>query len=196
MRWIPTIEIATANGVREVTVQSRLLSEGKIFLSGEIDSQMSNSILFQLMHLKSQGINPTIIIDSPGGCVRSGFAICDAVEAFPGEVTMVVAGMAASMAAVILSCGTKGRRFILPHSEVMIHEPLVDQCPGGNASAMERRSRSLLKTRDLTSGILARNTGHSLEEVNRKIEYDCYMDAREALEFGIVDAIPESIYSL
>ena len=144
------------------------------------------------------GIAPTVIINSGGGSVTAGLAICDAVEAFPGGVTMVVTSMAASMAAVILSCGSRGRRFVLPHAEVMLHEPLVTtEAPSSlNASAMRRKSDSLLKTRDLLSSILAKNCGHTLEEVNRQIEYDFYMDSHAAVEFGIVDAVLEDIYSL
>lgn len=196
MSWNPTIEIASAYGVREVRIQSKLLSEGKIFLNGEITSQTVDEVLSQLFYLKTMGITPCILINSGGGSVTAGLAICDCIKAFPGEVTIVVSGIAASMAAVILSCGTKGRRFILPHSEVMIHEPLIGDCPGGNASAMRRRSDSLLKTRDITSGILAENTGHTLEEVNSRIEHDFYMSSLEAVDFGIVDAILEDIYSL
>ena len=197
MVWTPCIEIATAAGVREVRLQSRLLGAGKILLNGEITAPLADEVIAQLLYLKGEGIDPVLFINSNGGSVNAGLAICDALRAYPGPVSMLVTGMAASMAAVIFSNGTKGRRFVLPHAEVMIHQPLIGDCPGGNAGEIRRRSQSLLKTRDVLSGILAENTGHTLEEVNERIEYGDYsMTGPEAVEFGIADAVLENLYDL
>lgn len=195
--WIPSFESESAQGVREVSVQTRLLSKRNIFLNGEIDSEMANSILMQLLYLTGENDEPiNIFINSPGGEVTSGLMIYDAISEIKSPINMYCTGMAASMAAVILAGGQKGRRFILPHSKTMIHEPLISHGVGGSASSIKSISESILETRDITNGILAKHTGKTIEEINEVTAHDYYMNAKESVEFGICDEIKTNFYKI
>lgn len=188
--WIPSFESESAQGIREVSVQTRLLSKRNIFLNGEIDADTANSILMQLMYLEAESSEPVnLYINSPGGEVNSGLLIYDALQATTVPVNMYCTGLAASMAAVILAGGRKGRRFILPHSKTMIHEPLISGGVGGSATSIKSISDSILETRNITNGILAKHTGKSLEEINDITAHDHYMNAQETVEFGLCDEV-------
>lgn len=188
--WIPSFESESAQGVREVSVQTRLLTQRNIFLNGEINADTANSILMQLLFLEAESQDPiNLYINSPGGEVTSGLLIYDVIQATSVPVNMYCTGIAASMAAVILAGGQKGRRFILPHSKTMIHEPLISNGVGGSATSIKSISDSILETRDITNGILAAHTGKTIEEINEITTHDHYMNAKETVEFGLCDEV-------
>lgn len=188
--WIPSVEVESANGTREVALVTRHLMNRKIFLTGQIDNQMANDFVSQFMYLESESSDPiTIYINSPGGEVNAGLLIYDVLQGTNLQVNMVCVGIAASMAAVLLAGGQEGRRYILPHSKVMIHEPLLMNGVGGSATSIKHISESILETKDMVNGILAEHTGKSLEEINEATRYDNYMNADEAIEFGMCDSV-------
>lgn len=193
--WNPTFESESASGSREVSVRTRLLSNRNIFITGEINTDTANEVLMQLMYLTDESDEPiNIYLNSPGGEVNSGLMIYDAIQAVECPINIYCTGMAASMAAIILAGGQAGRRFILPHSKTMIHEPLINGGVGGSASSLKSISDSILETRDITNGILAQHTGKSLKEINKVTAHDHYMNAEESVAFGICDAVVTSIY--
>ena len=188
LQWIPSIEVEGVNGTREVSLVTHLLMDRKIFLTGEINSDTASTFIAQLLFLEEESDKPiTIYINSPGGEVNAGLLIYDALQGTSLEVNMVCTGMAASMAAVILCGGQEGRRHILPHSKVMIHEPLLSNGVGGSATSIKHISESILETRDVISSILSKHTGKSMEEIMEAIAFDNYMDAEKAIAFGICD---------
>lgn len=190
LQWIPSIEVEGVNGTREVSLATHLLMDRKIFLTGEINSDTASTFIAQLLFLETESDKPiTIYINSPGGEVNAGLLIYDALQGTSLEVNMVCTGMAASMAAVILCGGQEGRRQILPHSKVMIHEPLLSNGVGGSATSIQHISESILETRDVISSILSKHTGKSMEEIMEAIAFDNYMDAEKAIAFGICDSI-------
>lgn len=192
-KWIPTIEIETARGTREVTLMTRNLMERKIFLLGTIDSEMANSFVLQMLYLDNEDKPVDIIINSPGGEVNAGLLIYDIIQSCRNEVNIYCAGLAASMAAIILAGGEKGHRFILPHSKVMIHEPLIAGGIGGSATSIRNISDSILETRALANGILAKHTGKTVEEIDEATSFDNYMNAEQAVAFGLCDKVVEGI---
>lgn len=192
--WTPSVEIESAHGTREVTLQTRHLMNRCIFLTGEINSESANSFLSQFLYLSQDKEKPiTIYINSPGGEVNAGLAIYDIIQGSELEINMVCLGMAASMAAVILAGGQKGRRYILAHSKVMIHEPLIANGVGGSATSIKNISESILETREIVNGILAKHTGKTLEEINAATSFDNFMNAKEAIEFGLCDSITAGV---
>lgn len=193
-RWLPTIEVESAHGVREVTLNSRHLMNRRIFLTGEIDAAYANSIVSQLLFLEEDSDKPVdLYINSPGGEVNAGLLIYDALQASKLKINIICMGYAASMAAIILAGGQKGRRYIMEHSKVMIHEPLIANGMGGSASSVKNISDAILETRDMINQILADHTGKTLEEVNEATRYDNYMNAEEAISFGICDKVIKSL---
>lgn len=193
INWIPSVEVESSHGTREVTLTTRHLMNRRIFLKGTIDSEMADDFISQMLYMEEKKEPVTIYIDSPGGEVNAGLAIYDAIQGSELEINMVCVGMAASMAAVILSGGQKGRRYIFPHSKVMIHEPLLSNGVGGSATSIRNISDSILKTRDIINTILAEHTGKTLEEINKATDHDNYMYADEAVEFGMCDSITTKI---
>lgn len=194
MSWIPSIEVESAHGTREVSLTTRHLMNRRIFLTGSIDERMANDFLAQFMYLEQESDEPvTIYINSPGGEVNAGLMIYDMIQGSRLPVNMVCTGMTASMAAILLAGGQKGRRYILKHSKVMIHEPLISNGVGGSASSIKNISDSILETREIVNGILAEHTGKSLKEINEATHFDNYMNAEEAKEFGICDEITSNI---
>lgn len=192
--WIPSIEVESAHGVREVSLRTRHLMNRCIFLNGEIDDDMANVFIAQLLYLEQEAENPiTIYINSNGGSINAGLMIYDAIQGSQLDINMIATGLAASMAAIILAGGQKGRRMILPHSKVMIHEPLIAQGVGGSATSIQNISDSILKTRETVNGILAKHCEKSIEEINDATSFDHYMNAEEAIEFGICDKITYKI---
>ncbi len=192
--WDPMIEVESSNGTREVSLSTRHLMNRRIFLTGSIEEETATAFLSQLLFLEQDSDLPvTIYINSPGGEINSGLMIYDAIQGCGLEIYMVCTGRAASMAAILLAGGQKGRRYILKHSKVMIHEPLIAGGVGGSASSIKNISESILETREIVNGILAEHTGKSIEEINAATNFDNYMNAKEAIEFGICDAITERI---
>ena len=192
--WTPSIEVESVNGTREVSLTTRHLMNRNVFLQGTIDSDMANQFLSQLLYLEQESEEPvTIYINSPGGEVNAGLVIYDAIQGSNLEIKMICTGMAASMAAILLAGGQKGNRYILEHSKVMIHEPLLANGVGGSATSIKNISESILETRKIVNGILAEHTGKSIEEINEATSFDNYMNAKEAIEFGICDAITKQI---
>lgn len=186
----PTIEVESAHGVREVSLETRHLMNRRIFIQGEINDESANDFLSQMLYLEQESKEPiTIYINSPGGSVNAGLVIYDCIQSSELKIDIVCAGMAASMAAILLAGGQKGNRYIFPHSKVMIHEPLLSHGVGGSATSIKNISDSIIETRELVNKILASHTGKSLEEIGKATSFDNYMNAEEAIEFGICDQI-------
>ncbi|HJD05569.1 MAG TPA: ATP-dependent Clp endopeptidase proteolytic subunit ClpP [Candidatus Onthoplasma faecipullorum] len=186
---IPMVIDQVGNVERSYDIYSRLLEDRIIFLTGEINDQMANTIVAQLIYL--EGKNPDkdiyMYINSPGGSVTAGLAIYDTMQYIKCDVSTFCIGMAASMAAVILSSGAKGKRICLPHSEVMIHQPLGGA--QGQATDIEIQSRHIQKTREMLNKILSDNTGKSMEVINKDTERDNFLDAKQAQKYGLVDKV-------
>ncbi len=188
---IPMVVDQVGNNERSYDIYSRLLEDRIIFLSGEIDDNTANSVVAQLIYLEGKNPDKDIFmyINSPGGSVSAGLAIFDTMNYIKCDVSTICIGMAASMAAVLLSSGAKGKRIILPHAEVMIHQPLGGA--QGQATDIEIHARHIQKTRELLNNILAKNTGKKIAEIQKDTERDNFMDAQSALEYGLVDKILE-----
>lgn len=186
---IPTIIENTGRGERVYDIYSRLLKERIIFLGSPINDQVANNVMAQLIFLEYE--NPekdiTLYINSPGGLVSSGMAIYDTMQHIRPDVVTICIGNCISMAAVLLSAGTKGKRYALPHSRIMLHQPMG--AATGQSSDIQIHAKEIVRTRDELNGIVSLHTGRSLEEVKSKTDRDFYMSAQEALEFGIVDEI-------
>ncbi|MDY3109200.1 MAG: ATP-dependent Clp protease proteolytic subunit [Lachnospiraceae bacterium] len=189
--WTPAIEEESCNGNREISLRTKHFTKGKLFLTGEVTEEMANNFVSEFLYLVEKGEPVDIYINSPGGSVNAGLVIYDVIQSCADkiEINMYCTGMAASMGAVILAGGQKGRRFILPHSEVMIHEPLIAGGMGGSATSIKRKADSILETKAITNGILALHTGKSVEEIDEATSYDNFMNAKEAVAFGICDEI-------
>jgi len=186
---IPYVIEQTARGERVYDIYSRLLKDRIIFLGTPIDAQVANTIVAQLLFLDAQNPNQEIrlYINSPGGEVDAGLAIYDTMQFVRAPVSTIVIGMAASMAAVILAAGEKGRRYALPHSKVMIHQPWGGA--RGTASDIAIQAQEILKAKKLLNQILAQHTGQPLEKVERDTDRDYYLSAQEALEYGLIDQV-------
>lgn len=194
MSWIPSVEVESSYGTREVSLATRHLMNRNIFLTGSIDGEMADSFLAQFLYLEQESDDPiTIYINSPGGEVNAGLMIYDIIQGSRLPINMVCTGMAASMAALLLAGGQKGRRYILGHSKIMIHEPLISNGVGGSATSIKNISESILETREIVNGILAEHTGKSMEEINEATSFDNYMNAEEAIKFGICDEITTNV---
>lgn len=188
--WTPCVEVESARGSREVMLAAKYLKNRKIFLNGTIDSDAANRFLLQLIYLEDESDEPvTVYINSLGGEVNAGLLIYDLIQGSSLDIRLVCTGMAASMAAVILSGGRKGNRYIFPHSKVMIHEPLIANGVGGSATSIRNISDSIMETREILNGILARHTGKTVEQINEATRFDHFMNAEEAIEFGICDKV-------
>ena len=189
--WTPAVEEESCNGAREILLQTRHFTNRRLFLTGEVTEEMANSFVSQLLYLAQSEEPIDIYINSPGGSVNAGLVIYDLIQACEGKVpiNMYCVGMAASMGAVILAGGQKGRRFILPHSRCMIHEPLISGGMGGSASSIKKTAESILETKSITNGILAKHTGKTVEEIDEATSFDNYMNAEAAVEFGLCDEI-------
>lgn len=187
---IPTVIETSPNGERAYDIYSRLLKERIIMLDGPIDSHTASIITAQLLFLESQGKEDiTLYINSPGGSVTDGLAIYDTMNYIDCDVSTIVTGMAASMGSVLLSAGTKGKRYALPNSEVMIHQPLISGGLSGQCTDIKIHADNLVKTRDRLENILAKNTGKDIETVHNACERDNYLTAEDALSFGLIDSI-------
>lgn len=188
MNLIPTVIEKSNFGERAYDIYSRLLKDRIIILSGEIDDTMSNSIVAQLLYL--DGINHddiSIYINSPGGSITAGMAIYDTMNFISSKVSTICIGMAASMAAFLLSSGEVGKRYCLENAEVMIHQPLGGA--QGQATEIKIAAERILKLKKRLNKILATNTGKSLKKIEKDTERDYFMDSSEALKYGIIDSV-------
>lgn len=194
MMYQPAIERESVNGIKEVSLYTNAFTNRKVFLFGLIDEKTVHTFTAQMLYLMEDELSPIdIFINSPGGDVNSGLAIYDLIQLCKAPVNMYCMGMAASMGALILAGGKKGHRFIMPHSQVMIHEPLIPNGVGGSASSIKSTADSILQTRELLNGILAKHTGKTLEEINKATDHDNFMTADEAIEFGLCDKVTARI---
>ena len=192
MNLVPTVIEQSSRGERAYYIYSRLLKDRIIMLSGPIEDNMANSIVAQLLFLDAQDSTKDIYlyINSPGGVVTSGMAIYDTMNFIKSDVQTIVIGMAASMASVLVSSGTKGKRFGLPHSTVMIHQPSGGA--QGQQTEIQIAAEEILKTRKMINEILAKNSGQSFEQVEQDTERDHYLTAQEAVDYGLLDGVMDS----
>lgn len=192
--WIPSVEVETNAGTREVALDTRHLMNRKVFLTGKIDEDSINKVVSQLLYLSGESNEPIhLYINSGGGEVNAGLLLYDVIQGLDIPIYTYCIGMAASMAAVLLAGGQKGRRFILPHSKTMIHEPLINGGVGGSATSIKNISENILNTKALLNGILAKHTGKTCDEIDEATAYDHYMTAQESVEFGLCDKVIDSL---
>jgi ATP-dependent Clp protease protease subunit len=186
---IPTVIEKTTYGERAYDIYSRLLKDNIIFLGGGIDDHTANIIIAQLLFLQSEDPKKDIslYINSPGGSVTATLAIIDTMNHIKNDVSTVCVGIAASGGAMVLSAGKQGKRFALPNSEVMIHQPLGGA--EGQATDIEISARHILKTRENLNKMLAKNTGQPLSKIEKDVERDFFMSAEEAKKYGIIDKV-------
>lgn len=186
---IPMVIEQSGRGERSYDIYSRLLKERVIFLVGPVNDQTANLVVAQLLFLESENPDKDIsfYINSPGGSVSAGMAIFDTMNFIKPDVSTLCTGMAASMGAFLLAAGAKGKRFALPNSKVMIHQPLGGM--QGQATEIEIHTREILKTREQLNKILAERTGQPLEKIQRDTERDYFLSADEAKDYGLVDQV-------
>lgn len=186
---VPTVLEKTQFGERAYDIYSRLLKERIIFVGGVVDDTMANLIIAQLIFLENEDSKKdiTMYVNSPGGSVQSGLAIIDTMHFIKPDVSTVCTGLAASMGAMILSQGAKGKRFALPNSEVMIHQPLSGV--EGQASDIEIKAKHIVRIKDSLYKMLSKSTGKSIEQITKDADRDNWMTAEEAKKYGIVDEI-------
>ncbi|HEX2238717.1 MAG TPA: ATP-dependent Clp endopeptidase proteolytic subunit ClpP [Gammaproteobacteria bacterium] len=189
LNLVPMVVEQTARGERAYDIYSRLLKERVIFVVGPIEDYMANLIVAQLLFLESE--NPdkdiSLYINSPGGSVTSGMAIYDTMQFIKPEVSTLCVGLAASMGALLLAGGAKGKRYALPHSRLMIHQPLGGF--QGQATDIDIHAREILKTRELMNRILSRHTGQPIERIQEDTERDRFMSSDEAVAYGLIDKV-------
>ena len=188
---VPMVVEQTSRGERSYDIFSRLLNDRIIFLSDEVNDATASLVVAQLLFLEAQDPDKDIsfYINSPGGSVTAGMAIYDTMQFVKCDVSTICIGMAASMGAFLLAAGTKGKRFALPHSEIMIHQPLGGA--KGQASDIKIQAELILRTRDMLNKILAEKTGKSIETIEHDTDRDHFMTAEQALEYGLIDRILE-----
>ncbi|GAA9627382.1 ATP-dependent Clp endopeptidase proteolytic subunit ClpP [Helicobacter pylori] len=191
MGYIPYVIENTDRGEHSYDIYSRLLKDRIVLLSGEINDSVASSIVAQLLFLEAEDPEKDIglYINSPGGVITSGLSIYDTMNFIRPDVSTICIGQAASMGAFLLSCGAKGKRFSLPHSRIMIHQPLGGA--QGQASDIEIISNEILRLKGLMNSILAQNSGQSLEQIAKDTDRDFYMSAKEAKEYGLIDKVLE-----
>ena len=186
---IPMVVEQTPRGERSFDIYSRLLKERVIFLSGPIDDNISNLVVAQLLFLESE--NPekdiSIYINSPGGSISAGLAIYDTMQFISSSVSTLCIGQAASMGALLLAGGDKGKRFVLPNSRVMIHQPLGGF--QGQASDFEIHAKEILHMKKIVNEILAKHTGHSVKKIEKDTDRDNFLDTTAAIDYGLVDNV-------
>jgi len=189
MNLIPTVIEKSPQGERAYDIYSRLLKERIIFLGGEIDDDVANAVIAQFLFLDSQDPKKDIqlYINSPGGSVTAGLAIYDTMQYVKSDVSTICIGIAASMGAVLLAAGSKGKRFILPNSEVMIHQVMGGA--RGQAVDIAIAAKQIIKTKDRLNQILAKHTGQEMKQIEKDADRDFFMSAEEARSYGVVDKI-------
>ncbi|MER0124085.1 ATP-dependent Clp protease proteolytic subunit [Streptococcus sp. ZJ93] len=191
---IPVVIEQTSRGERSYDIYSRLLKDRIIMLTGPVEDNMANSVIAQLLFLDAQDPNKDIYlyVNTPGGSVSAGLAIVDTMNFIKADVQTIVMGMAASMGTIIASSGAKGKRFMLPHAEYMIHQPMGGTGGGTQQTDMAIAAEHLLKTRNTLEKILADNSGKSIKQIHKDAERDYWMSAKETLDYGFIDQIMEN----
>ena len=186
---IPTVIETTHRGERGWDIFSRLLKDRVVFLGTEVDDDLANVIIAQLLFLDSEDNNKDIMmyINSPGGSVSAGLAIYDTMQFLHCDVATYCMGMAASMGSFLLASGTKGKRFALPHSQVMIHQVLAGF--RGQATDIDIHAREILRTRDILNGLLAKHTGQNVQRIQQDTDRDNFMTAEQAKAYGLIDEV-------
>ncbi|MGN0617034.1 ClpP family protease [Ruminococcus flavefaciens] len=184
-----SVIVEECRGSRDTDIITQQFKNGRLFLVGPIDHRMAVDFISAMLVLAEEKKDAEIIIDSPGGEISAGLMIYDVLRSYKYKITMYCTGLAASMAAIILAGGQKGRRFILPHSQVMIHEPLISSGFGGSATSIEKTAQGILETKAVLNKILAEHTGRSVNEINKATLEDNFMTSEEAVKFGICDEI-------
>ena len=188
MNLVPVVVDKDIQGERSYDIFSRLLKDRIIILSGEIDDALANSVVAELLYLDSINHEEiSLYINSPGGSITAGMAIFDTMNFIKSDVSTICIGMAASMAAFLLSCGKKGKRFALPNSEIMIHQPLGGI--QGQATEIKIAAERILKLKHKLNSILSTNTNQPLEKIEKDTERDYFLEAEEALNYGLIDKI-------
>ncbi|MBX6423311.1 ATP-dependent Clp endopeptidase proteolytic subunit ClpP [Thermosulfurimonas sp. F29] len=189
MPLIPIVIEQTGRGERAYDIYSRLLKERIVFIGGDIDDHLANLVIAQLLFLEAEDPERDIMlyINSPGGLVTAGLAIYDTMQYVKPDICTICMGQAASMAAVLLAAGTRGKRYALPHARIMLHQPIG--AFHGQATDVDIQAREILRLRELLNGILSRHTGQPHERIKEDTERDFYMSAEEALQYGIIDKI-------
>ncbi|WP_272944313.1 ATP-dependent Clp protease proteolytic subunit ClpP [Streptococcus mutans] len=191
---IPVVIEQTSRGERSYDIYSRLLKDRIIMLTGPVEDNMANSIIAQLLFLDAQDNTKDIYlyINSPGGSVSAGLAIVDTMNFIKSDVQTIVMGIAASMGTIIASSGAKGKRFMLPNAEYLIHQPMGGTGGGTQQSDMAIAAKQLLKTRKKLEKILSDNSGKTVKQIHKDAERDYWMDAKETLKYGFIDEIMEN----
>ena len=195
---VPTVIEQSGRGERAFDIYSRLLKERIVFLVGPVDDQSANLVVAQLLFLESENPDKDIFfyINSPGGSVSAGMSIYDTMNFIKPNVSTLCLGQAASMGAFLLSAGEKGKRFALPNSRIMIHQPLISGGLSGQASDIEIHAKELLKLKEKLNRLLAKHCGRDLADLERDTDRDNYMSAEEAKEYGLVDQVLENRASM
>lgn len=195
---IPTVIEQSGRGERAFDIYSRLLKERIVFLVGPVTDESANLVVAQLLFLESENPDKDIFfyINSPGGSVTAGMSIYDTMNFIKPDVSTLCLGQAASMGAFLLSAGEKGKRFALPNSRIMIHQPLISGGLGGQASDIEIHARELLKIKEKLNRLMAKHCGRDLADLERDTDRDNFMSAEEAKEYGLIDQILENRASL
>ena len=194
---VPYVIEQTSKGERSYDIFSRLLKDRIIFISGEIDDNLANSVVAELLYLDSlEKKDIFLYINSPGGSITDGMAIYDTIQYIKSDVCTICVGMAASMGAVLLASGTKGKRYALPNSEILIHQPLIGGGLSGQATEVKIHADHLVATREKLNKVLSERTGQSIETIQKDTERDNYMTAQQAKEYGLIDEIMESISNI
>lgn len=193
LSYVPTVIEASSRGERSFDIFSRLLRERIIFLGEEIDDEMANSVVAQLLLLDSENPEKDIMvyINSPGGVITAGMAIYDTMKLIKADVSTICLGEAASMGAFLLSGGTKGKRMALPSARIMIHQPLGGA--QGQATDIELEAKEILRMKTMLNTLLAEHSGQPIEKIKEDTERDYYLSAQEAVEYGLIDKVIESI---
>ncbi len=191
MNLVPMVVEQTARGERAYDIYSRLLKERVIFIVGAVEDHMANLVVAQLLFLESENPDKDIAlyINSPGGSVSAGLSIYDTMQFIKADVSTMCVGQAASMGAILLAGGTKGKRYALPHSRMMIHQPLAGF--QGQASDIDIHAREVLETRDRLNRILSKHTGQTVEKIGRDTERDNFMGGEAAVSYGLIDRVME-----
>ena len=192
MTLIPMVVEQTNRGERAYDIYSRLLKDNIIFVGTPVDDNVANLVIAQLLFLMAEDPNRDIslYINSPGGSITAGLAIYDTMQFVKNDLTTICIGQAASMGALLLAAGTPGKRFTLPNSRILIHQPSVSGL-SGQATDIDIQARELLRMREMTNEILAKHTGQKVERIEKDVERDFIMGAEQAQEYGIIDEIIE-----
>ena len=191
MALVPYVVEQSSRGERSYDIYSRLLNDRIIMLCDQIDDATASVVIAQLLYLEGQDPEKDIdlYINSPGGVITAGMAIYDTMQYIKCDVSTICIGMAASMGSFLLSSGAKGKRYSLPNSEIMIHQPLISGGLSGQCTDIKIHSDHLVRTREKLNGILAENTGKSIEQITLDTERDNFMSAQQALDYGLIDKV-------